>query len=56
MIGLLMTHTLEGVELLDLGLLLGSVAVTDSNVHAVLQCTTVNTTYGDTTCIRAVIE
>ena len=32
MIGLLVAHTLEGVELLDLGLLLGSVAVADGNI------------------------
>ena len=56
MIGLLMAHTLEGVEFLNLGLLLSTIAVADSNVHAVLQCTTVYTTYSDTTCIRTVVE
>lgn len=56
MIGLLVAHTLEGVELLDLGLLLGSVAVADGNIHSILQCTAVYTANGDTTSIRAVIE
>ena len=55
-VGIHVAHTLEGVKFLDFGLLLGSVAVADGNIHAVLQCTAMYTTYGDTTCIRAVIE
>ena len=56
MVCLLMTHTLEGMEFLDLGLLLATVTMADSYVHTILQSTTVYTTYGDTTGVRAIIK
>ena len=56
MISLLVTHTLECMKFLNLGLLLCTITMADCYIHGILQSTTMNTTYGDTTCIRAVVE
>ena len=56
MVGLLVSHTFESVEFLDLSLLLSSVAMADSDIHTILQGTTVNAAHCNTTRIRAVIQ
>ena len=56
LVGLLVTHTLKGMQLLDLGLLLAAVAVTDGDVHTIAQHATMHAAHGDTTRIAAIIE
>ena len=51
-----MSHTLEGMKFLNLGLLHRSVAMADSNIHTILEYTTMNTTYGDTTSVVTIVE
>ena len=51
-----MTHTVEGMQFLDLCLLHRTVAMGNGNLHAVLQLTTMYATYGDTTRVRAIVE
>ena len=51
-----MTHSLENMEFLDPGLLQRTVAVTDGNLHAVLQLTAVYTTHGDTALVTGIVE
>ena len=51
-----MSHTLEGVQLLDACLLLRSVTMTYSNVHAVSKGSAVYASHGNTACIVAVVE
>ncbi len=47
---------LEGMQLLDLRLLLRAVAVAYGDIHAILKRATMHTTHGDTTRITAVIQ
>ena len=55
-IGTYVAHALEGVELLDLGLLHGTIAMGNGNLHAILQRATMYATHGDTALIAGVIE
>ena len=50
------SHTLKGVQLLNLSLLHGAIAVCNGYLHAILQGATVYTTYGDTTLIARIVE
>src|SRR5574344_462746 len=52
----LVTHTFESTQFLNLSLLFCSVTVTNSNIHTILQFTTVNTTDSDTTCIARIVK
>ena len=52
----LVADTLKGVQLLDLGLLLGAVAVADGDVHAVAQRAAVDTAHSDAACVVAIVE
>ena len=56
LLGMYMSHTLKGVQLLNLSLLHGAIAVCNGNLHAILQGATVYTTYGDTTLIARIVE
>ena len=56
LIRLLATHAGEGVNLLDLGALLASVAVHDGHVHTLAQGATVHTAYGNTAGIVGVVQ
>jgi len=55
-IGLLVTHTLEGVQLLDFCLLLRAIAVADGDVHAIANRTSVDTSHSNTSCVAGVIQ
>ena len=50
------SHTLKSVEFLDFRLLLTAVAVADGHVHAASQCTTMNTSDGDSPGIGGIIQ
>ena len=51
-----MRHTLKSVQFLDLCLLQRPVTMGDGHLHAVLQLSTVDTTYGDTSLITRIVE
>ena len=51
-----MAHALEGVKLLDLGLLHGAVAVSYGDIHALADGAAVHTAHGDAAGIVGVVE
>ena len=51
-----MADALKGMELLDLGALLGAVAVANNDVHAIGELATMHAAHGDTAGIVAIIE
>ena len=55
-ISLLMSHTLKGMQFLDSCAFLWTITVTNSNILSVLQCTTMYTTNGDTSCIAWIVQ
>ena len=53
--GLDMSHTFEGVQLLDTGLLHRSVTMRDGHVHSLLEHATVHTAHGDASRIAGIV-
>ena len=51
-----MSHALEGVQFLDLGLLHRTVTMGNRHLHAILQPSTMNTSHGDAALIARVVE
>ena len=51
-----MSHAVEGMELLDLGLLHRTVTMGNGYLHAVLQLTAMYTAHGDTACVGAIVQ
>ena len=55
-VGLYVSHTLEGVQFLNLCLFLSTVAVNNGDVLSSAQCSAVNTSHGDTSSVAGVVE
>ena len=51
-----MAHALEGVQFLYFRLLNLSVAMCDADVHSLLQCPSVDSSYGDAACVAGIVE
>ena len=50
------SHTVEGMQLLNLRLLRRTVAMGNGDLHAVLQLATMYAAHGDTACIRTIVQ
>ena len=56
LVSALVTHTIKGVELLNLGLLHRTIAMGNGDLHTVLEGAAMYATHGDTACVRAIVE